>query len=157
MIHKGFLVLTAFFMLSASHVSYAELPVCGNRVINEVTKRVGCTVGDAKCWLTKGGMCTDYIQKMTTQPGKAIQLNNKVRPEDVRKGDIAQFFSRAHYAYVESVVKDKNGKPIAVNVSEYNYGACWVDQSTMVTDQYKTVNRRFGIPLGDVDGGFLRP
>ncbi len=87
----------------------------------------------------------------------AIRLNQRVRPEDVRKGDVAQFNSRVHYAYVESVVKDKNGKPVAVNISEYNYGTCWVDRETIVTDQYRKVNRRFGIPLSDVDGGFWRP
>jgi hypothetical protein len=102
-------------------------------------------------------MCTDYIQKRAGQPGKELRLNNKIRPEDVKKGDVAFFISRIHYAYVESVVKDKNGKPVAVNVSEYNYGDCWVDQSTIVTDKYKKVNKRFGIPLSDVDGGFLRP
>ncbi|TAL26144.1 MAG: hypothetical protein EPN94_03785 [Nitrospirae bacterium] len=84
-------------------------------------------------------------------------MNKKINPEDVKKGDVAFFISRIHYAYVESVVKDKNGKPVAVNVSEYNYGDCWVDQSTMVTDKYKKINKRFGIPLSDVDGGFLRP
>lgn len=151
-------ILTLLFLFVCSSVSYAfELPVCSNRVISEVTKRVGCTVGDSKCWLTKGGMCTDYIQKMIGQPGKAIQLNNRINPEDVKKGDVAQFLSRAHYAYVEKVIKDKNGKPVAVDLSEYNYGDCWVDQATMVTDKYKKVNRRFGIPLSKVDGGFLRP
>lgn len=159
MINKRVLVLLAVFMFAGSQVSYAELPVCSNRVINEVTKRIGCTVGDSKCWLSKGGFCTDYILKMIRrgQPGKEIRLNKKVRSEDVKKGDVALFISRIHYAYVESVVKDKKGKPIAVNVSEYNYGACWVDQPSMVTDQYKKVNKRYGISLSDVDGGFLRP
>ena len=157
MIHKRVLVLTAFFIFWSSHVCYAELPVCSNRIINEVTKRVGCTIGDSKCWLTKGGMCTDYIQKMAGQPGKELRLNKKIRPEDVKKGDVAFFISRIHYAYVEGVVKDRNGKPVAVNVSEYNYGDCWVDQATMVTEKYKKINKRFGIPLSDVDGGFLRP
>lgn len=147
----------AFFMLGASHVCYAELPVCDNRVIQEVTKRVGCTIGDSGCWLAKGGMCTDYIQKKAGQPAKAIQLNKRVSPENVRKGNVAQFNSFAHYAYVESVIKDKKGRPVAVNVSEYNHGACWVDQSTMVTDEYGKVTRRSGIPLSSVDGGFWSP
>ena len=149
-------MLAIFFMLTVSHVSYAELPVCSNRVISEVTKRIGCTVGDYNCWLSKGGMCTDYIQKMAGQPGKVLQLHYQVRPEDVRKGDVAQFTARSHYVYVDSVVKDKNGKPIAINVSEYNYGTCWVDRAAMVTDQYKQINRRSGILLRDVDGGFWR-
>lgn len=143
-------------MFWAANVCYAELPVCSNRIISEVTKRAGCTVGDSRCWLTKGGMCTDYIQRMVGH-GKPVRLNNRISPEDVRKGDVAQFNSRAHYAYVESVVKDNNGKPVAVNVSEYNYGGCWVDRATMVTDKYKKVSRRNGIPISKVDGCFLRP
>ncbi|MDA8241070.1 MAG: hypothetical protein M0Z67_11965 [Nitrospiraceae bacterium] len=159
MIIKRILAVLATVMLGTTQVCYAELPLCSNRIINEVTTRVGCTVGDSKCWLTKGGMCTDYIQKMISrgQPGKTLQLARQVRPEDVRKGDVAQFNARVHYAYVESVVRDKSGKPVAVNVSEYNYGACWVDRDTMVTNKYKKVNRRSGIPLSAVDGGFWRP
>ncbi len=158
MIYLQTLALLALLVCSGTQISYAfELPACSNRVINEVAKRVGCAVGDSKCWLSKGGMCTDYIQKMAGQPGKELRLNKKVGPEDVKKGDVAQFNARAHYAYVEGVVKDKNGKTVAVNVSEYNYGACWVDQATMVTDMYKKVNKRSGIPLSDVDGGFWRP
>lgn|SRR5574341_1318349 len=146
-----------FLFFGTSTVCYAELPVCSNRVISEVTKRAGCTIGDSRCWLTNGGMCTDYIQLMAGQAGKAVQLNKRVKPAEVRKGDVAQFNTRAHYAYVENVLKDKNSKPVAVDLSEYNYGTCWVDRSTMVTDNYKKVTRRFGIPLEDVDGGFWRP
>ncbi len=157
MIRKGALVLIFGFVLATSLVVYAaELPVCSNHLINEVTRRVGCTVGDANCWLTKGGMCTDYIQKKIAKSGKQIRLD-VIRPEEVRKGDVAQFISRAHYAYVENVIKDKNGNPVAVDVSEYNFGTCWVDQSTMVTDLYMKVNKRVHIPLSQVDGGFLRP
>jgi len=157
MIFKLVLVVSAFFILTASRLCYAYLPVCSNSVINAVTARVGCTVGDPKCWLSKGGFCYDYIQKMTMQrqSGKKYQLK-KIQSEDVKKGDVAQFNSQAHYAYVESVVRDKSGKAVAVNLSEYNYGACWVDESSMVTDKYKKVNRRSGLPLNNVDGGFLR-
>lgn len=133
-----------------------ELPVCSNRVINEVTKRSGCTVGDAKCWFANGGFCMDYVQKRTQSP-KQSQWQT-IRAEMVKKGDIAQFYSpRAHYAFVESVVRDKQGRPRAVNVSEYNYGTCWVDPDIMVTNTYKIVTRRTGIPISSVDGGFLRP
>jgi hypothetical protein len=93
---------------------------------------------------------------MSKQSQKQKQLQ-PITPENVRKGDVAQFLSRAHYSLVESVNKDKSGKPVAVNVSEYNYGSCWVDQDLMVTDKYKIVNKRVGIPLQSVDGGFLRP
>jgi len=153
------LVISVVFALAAGQMSYAdELPVCSNRVINEVTKRIGCTLGDQKCWLTHGGFCTDYVQKMTMnkKTGTTSQWN-PIQAEDVKRGDIAQFNSRAHYAYVESVVKDKNGKPVAINVSEYNYGTCWVDEELLLTEKYKIVSKRFNIPLNKVDGGFLRP
>lgn len=135
----------------------SELPVCSNRVINEVTSRVGCTVGDVNCWLTSGGFCTDYVEKKTRrgQSGKKVQLK-PVNASDVRKGDIAQFALRAHYSYVESVVKGKDGRPVAVNLSEYNFGTCMVDEQSMVTEKYKIVNRRSRVPINDIDGGFKR-
>ncbi len=150
-------VWLAMFVLLSANVCSAQLPTCSNRVIREVAKRAGCTIGDSRCWLSKGGMCTDYIQKMAGQADKPVQLKRQVSPEDVRKGDIAQFNSRAHFAYIEKVIKDKNGKPVAIDVSEYNYGTCWVDFSTMVTDNYKKVSKRLNIPLNKIDGGFLRP
>ena len=153
------LVLLILLVSGPAKVSRADdLPVCGNRVINEVTTRVGCTVGDARCWLSKGGFCTDYVEKKVRrgQRGKTIQLK-AIGSEDVKKGDIAQFASRAHFAYVESVITGKNGKPVAVNLSEYNYGTCLVDEQSMVTDKYKVINRRMAVPLSKVDGGFLRP
>ena len=159
MMYLQALILFMLLVGTGSKISSAsELPVCSNRVINEVTTRVVCTVGDTKCWLSKGGFCTDYVERMARrgQTGKAIQLK-PISSEEVKKGDVAQFNARAHVAYVESVVKGRNGKPVAVNVAEYNYGACWVDEETMVTDKYKVVNKRAGIPLGSVDGGFLRP
>lgn len=155
---QALLLLMLFVSVGAQSSSASDLTVCNNRVINEVTTRVGCTVGDSKCWLSSGGFCTDYVEKKSRrgQTGKPIQLR-KISSEDVKKGDVAQFVSRAHYAYVESVVKDKSGKPVAVNVSEYNYGVCMVDEQSMVTDKYKVINKRIKIPLSDVDGGFLRP
>ena len=152
-------VLLALYVCAGFQISYAEmLPVCSNRTIAEVTTRTGCTIGDSRCWLTKGGFCTDYVESKARRgrTGKARQFK-KIRLQEVKKGDIAQFNARAHVAYVEGVVTDKNGKPVAVNVSEYNYGVCWVDEETMVTDKYKVVNKRAGIPLGSVDGGFFRP
>lgn len=150
--------LMLFVLVWTGFSAAAELPVCSNRVINQVTARIGCTVGDARCWLTKGGFCTDYVEKKTMrgQSGPAPQLV-PVSSDKVKKGHIAQFLSRTHYAYVESVVRDGNGKPVAVNLSEYNYGTCWVDEESMVTDQYMAVNRRSGVAVSNVDGGFLRP
>lgn len=149
-----------FMLLSAgtSPVFADDLPVCSNRIINEVTRRAGCTLGDAKCWFRNGGFCTDYIQKRSgrTQLLKPAEWQ-PVNPDQVRPGDVAQFNSRAHYAYIESVVKDKQGRLAAVNVSEYNYGTCWVDTDFLVTNTYKSVTKRTNIPLNSVDGGFWRP
>jgi hypothetical protein len=133
------------------------LPVCSNRIINEVTKRVGCTVGDPKCWLSRGGFCTDYVQKKLLLDRSDRKVTwVPVQPGDVRKGDIAVYNSIPHYAYVERVVRDKQGKPVAVDVSEYNFGDCLVDEQVMVTDKYKKVNTRSAIPLNAIDGGFMR-
>ncbi len=134
------------------------LPVCSNRTIHAVVKRAGCTVGDARCWMRSGGFCVDYVQKRTrVGPSSNAMQMKSIEPEEVRKGDVAAFVARAHYAYVERVVRGADGKPVAVDVSEYNFGTCWVDREIMVTDQYKIVNKRSGIALRDVDGGFLRP
>jgi hypothetical protein len=156
---KKMVSFIAAFVCLGSHIACAELllPICSNRTINEVTKRIGCTVGDSKCWLSKGGFCTDYVQKKTN-PGRSGKGYTwmPVQPGDVKKGDIAVFNSLPHYAFVESVVRDKQGKPVAVDVSEYNFGTCLVDEQIMVTDKYKKVNMRSGIPLNVVDGGFIR-
>jgi hypothetical protein len=132
-----------------------DLPVCANRVINQVVKRVGCTVGDRGCWLRLGGFCTDYVEKRlgTERAAKATPI----APGEVRKGDVAVFASRAHMALVESVARDASGRPVAVDVAELNYGTCWVDGDALVTEKYGLVTRRRGVALRDVDGGFLRP
>ena len=153
----AFIALAVLVSGGVRTVSAEELPICSNRIINEVTQRVGCTVGDSKCWLTKGGFCTDYVQKMLhLDPSDRKVVWTPVPPGDVSTGDIAVFINRSHYAYVESVVRDKKGNPVAVNVSEYNFGTCLVDEQTMVTDKYRTVNKRSGISVIAVDGGFIR-
>jgi hypothetical protein len=134
-----------------------ELPVCRNRVINEVVKRAGCTVGDTRCWNRGGGFCMDYVERRTAGKGSAAPARRvEVKGEEVRSGDVAVFRSRAHYAFVERVIKGEDGRPVAVDLSEFNFGTCWVDEDAMITDQYKLLNRRLGVPLRDVDGGFLR-
>jgi hypothetical protein len=134
------------------------LPVCSNRVINQVVKRAGCTVGDTRCWYRSGGFCTDYVERKVAadRPGRALSLG-KIGLEEVDKGDVAVFVSRAHYAYVEGVLRDKAGRVVAVDVSEYNFGTCWVDKEAMVTEKYKAVNRRSRVAVTEVDGGFMRP
>lgn len=154
-----FISVSLFVVSLCIDASAGDLPVCSNRVINEVTKRSSCTVGDTKCWFAKGGFCTDYVQNRIASP-QSVKPDKwqQVNPEIVKKGDIAQFYSpRAHYAFVDSVVKDKQGKVTAINVSEYNYGSCWVDTDAFVTNTYKIVTRRTGIDVGSVDGGFWRP
>jgi hypothetical protein len=150
------LVAVAVAQGGGHSLNAGDLPVCSNRTINEVVKRSGCTVGDKRCWNTRGGFCTDYVENRIgkDRAAKAVRLS---RLEEVRRGDIAVFVARAHYAYVERVVEDKTGRPVAVDLSEFNYGDCWVDRDVMVTDKYKLVNRRAGVALRDVDGGFLRP
>jgi hypothetical protein len=136
----------------------AELPLCSNRIINEVTVRTGCAVGDTECWVSSGGFCTDYVAKMTRRGKTGSSPRLRVIPaSDVRKGDVAYFRSRVHMAYVERVARDGNGKPVAVDLSEYNYGKCLVDEQAQVTETYKIRTRRTAVPVKDVDGGFLRP
>lgn len=151
-------LLAVFAFVSAGICLGQSLPDCGGDAINEVTKRIGCTVGDAACWLSKGGYCTDYIEIKTPRPqsGKPPRWE-KISAGSVEKGDVAVFLSLSHYAYVESVTRDGGGRPISLDLSEYNYGGCWVDRSNMVTDKYKTVNKRYGVDPNIVDGGFLRP
>jgi hypothetical protein len=135
----------------------ADLPVCANRTINAAVERVGCTLGDSRCWSAAGGFCTDYVERwlQTRLAGQEARLV-RVGREEVRRGDVATFLARVHYAVVERVVFDREGRPAAVDLSEYNFGTCWVDEELMVTDQYLVVNRRSDVPLGAVDGGFLR-
>lgn len=150
------LALAIAALAAGGHEANAgNLPVCANRVINQVVKRVGCTLGDARCWARSAGFCNDWVERRL---GK--ERTSKAKPIEagaVQRGDVAVFASRAHYAYVERVVRDAGGRPVAVDLSEYNFGTCWVDAESMVTEKYKVVNRRRGVPLSEVDGGFLRP
>jgi hypothetical protein len=149
--------LLAVSATAAPRLGAGTLPVCSNRVIVEVVKRVGCTLGDVRCWNTRGGFCNDYVEERirAERPVEAFDMG-PVAPGQVAKGDVAVFLARAHYAYVEAVVRDRSGRAVAVDVAEYNYGTCWVDKNAMVTEKYKLLNRRVAVPIQDVDGGFLR-
>ncbi len=150
------LALTLATAASGGHArSAGDLPVCSNRVVNQVVKRVGCTVGDTRCWLRSGGFCTDYVERRLGK-GRAAQAT-RIQPDEVRVGDLAVFASRAHMALVEAVIRDGRGRPVAVDVAESNYGTCWVDGDALVTEKYGLVNRRRSVALRDVDGGFSRP
>jgi hypothetical protein len=135
-----------------------QLPPCGNALINRVVKRVGCTLGDSRCWIRSRGFCGDHVEAkvLAAHPGVKLQLSD-IGAEEVRDGDVAVFAARVHYAYVERVIRDGAGRPVAVDLSEVNFGACWVDPQLLVTDQYQVVSRRAGVPVSSVDGGFLRP
>ena len=99
----------------------------------------------------------DYVEQRLRQgkPAKKLQLK-PVAVSQVKKGDVAVFVSRAHYAYVENVVRNAAGVPVAVDLAEYNFGKCLVDEQVMVTDTYLKETKRQGVPLSMVDGGFLR-
>lgn len=117
-----------------------------------------CKQGDCACWIKAGGYCTAYIKLKTgkSQSGDANKWKSNIKSSDVKKGDVAIFKSKTHVAYVESVNKDKKGKPTSVKVSEYNYGPKWVDESCLVTDKFGIVSTRT-VDISSVDGGFWRP
>jgi hypothetical protein len=142
---------------SGHELNAGNLPICANAVINRVVKRVGCTLGDTKCWGRIGGFCGDHVEAKITAatPGQKLQLTG-IPVEALRPGDVAVFASRAHYAYVEGVARDKAGRVVSVDLSEFNFGTCWVDKEILVTDQFKQMGRRRGVAVRDVDGGFLR-
>lgn len=139
------------------HPGVARLPICSNRTINEVVKRAGCTLGDARCWRNAGGHCMDHVDARMRARGIPDDAPlESIQPGDVAPGDVAVFAARAHYAHVDRVIRDPAGRAVAVDVSEFNFGTCWIDRSVLVTDRYGVVSRRAGVPLGSVDGGFLR-
>jgi hypothetical protein len=152
------IALAALVVGGPTQSSWAGLPVCGNRTIREAAKRTGCALGDRRCWLRAGGYCTDHVERKirAAEPARPVEVVS-VTPDEVRKGDVAFFLARTHYAYVERVVADGKGRPVAVDLSEFNLGVCWVDEELGVTDRYKVLGRRARVPLRDVDGGFLRP
>lgn len=155
------LLATLVVTAGAGHATDAgNLPHCANRVIAEVVKRARCTVGDTRCWTRSGGFCTDWVEKraaaVTKRPVKDLRLV-QVAAELVAKGDLAVFAARAHTAFVERVARDPQGRAVAVDLSEYNFGTCWVDPGAMATEKYGVVGRRLGVPLAEVDGGFQRP
>jgi hypothetical protein len=134
-----------------------DLPVCSNKKIVTTVRRVGCTLGDGRCWSKARGFCDDYVEARLAAEGAPTPRGFvRIPLEDVRAGDVAVFKARAHYAYVEGVRKDERGRPVAVSVAEYNFGTCWIDRDLLVTDRYRLESRRTTVPVQQVDGGFLR-
>ncbi len=147
----------ALALAGSAPAGSASLPVCANRTIREVARRTGCALGDLRCWASSHGYCDDWVERRLLEgapPGR-LELA-PIAAAEVRRGDVALFAGRGHYAFVERVLTDRAGRPVAVDLSEYNYGTCWVDPDLLVTDQFKVVHRRPRVPLSAVDGGFLR-
>lgn len=143
--------------LGGRHDNAGILPACSNRTMDAVARRAGCALGATRCWATRGGFCGDHVQRKLARDGAATPLQLAGVPaEAVRAGDVAIFAARAHMAYVERVVRDRSGRPISVDVSEYNFGTCWIDEGLMVTDRYGVESRRRAVPIAQVDGGFMR-
>lgn len=133
------------------------LPHCANRAIHEVARRAGCALGDDRCWLRGGGFCTDYVERRVLALTGAARVELASVPvEELAPGDVAVFAGRAHYAMVERVLRGPDGRPMAMDLAEFNFGSCWVDEALMVTDAYGVLGRRRGVPVGLADGGFLR-
>lgn len=157
MITWGMILAAALAAESGRGVGVLDLPHCSNRVVNEVVRRAGCTLGDMACWSRSGGYCTDYVERRLLAAAQVPRLELVPVPaEQVRAGDVAVFTARAHYALVERAVRDASGRIISVDVAEHNFGTCWVDRDLMITDHYKTLGRRRAIPVTAADGGFLR-
>jgi hypothetical protein len=154
---RTFLAALAALAALGSSARAEDLPFCTNRTAREVARRAGCTLADEQCWLSAGGFCTDWIEKRIREREKRTVRLVSVAPQEVAEGDVAVFVDRSHYAWVERVRRDAKGRPVAVDLSEYNFGTCWVDDDLLVTDRYGILHRRAAVPLAAVDGGFLRP
>jgi hypothetical protein len=146
--------------VSARTVHQADsgvLPHCSNRTINEVVRRSGCTLGDDRCWNRSKGFCTDFVEQrlLAATPSPRLELRS-IALDELQPGDVAVFAGRAHYAIVERVTRDPNGRPVSIDLAEFNNGRCWVDKDAMVTDTYGVLGRRTSVPVDAADGGFMR-
>lgn len=106
------------------------------------------------------GYCTDYIEFVTGKRqlgnGKDWKGNissSEVLPHDVAIFDVGTF---GHVARIDSVNRDGNGKPISVNLSEWNYGSVLVNASCGVTDKFRITTYRVNVPLSSISR-FWRP
>jgi len=132
---------------------------------------------DCSCedWIDKGGYCVDYIKsRIPAFPVpysiQAIKSLHNEEVHDIRKGDVALFTvsNYWHTAFVEKVHFDRWGNPLAIDVTEMNYGepptyeeftARWGRVSPQewqralccgVTKDYGRSEARAGIPIGSV-------
>lgn len=132
----------------------------------------GCDCDD---WVNKGGYCVDYVKSRIPEfpypEGHAeIEALKNRETSGVAEGDAAIFdLGRYwHVAYVEKVHLDNQGKPVAIDVRETNFGkplswndyaSAWSPKSESewkralccgVTDRYGQVSIRKNIPLTEV-------
>lgn len=89
-----------------------------------------CYAASCSCedWMEKGGYCVDYIKTHIPSfpiPTKEdmVELKNTA-VDNVTEGDVAVFTVKNywHVAYVERVHRDPQGEPVALDLSEMNYG-----------------------------------
>jgi surface antigen len=98
------------------------------------------------------GYCTDYIKKMTgnSQPGDAKNWVSNISPSEVLPCDTAIFTNVGnfgHVAFVDAVSRDGDGRPISVNLSEWNYGSIFQDESCGVTNKFGITTVRTNIAV----------
>lgn len=126
-------------------------------------------------WVMKGGYCVDYINSKI--PVFPVSLNKEdmvglknTDISDVTEGDVAIFTVKNywHVAYVEKVLRNQQGVPTAIDVSEMNFGdelsfdefkSKWRSKSQAewnralccgITDNYDEVSLRRNVPLNTV-------
>jgi surface antigen len=94
------------------------------------------------------GYCVDYIKNRVgkKQSGDAATWSGNIDPKSVQPGDVAIFNSPApygHVAVVERVIYERNtDRPYQVEISEWNWGAQWVDKDCAVTNMFAKQSRR---------------
>jgi len=124
--------------------------------------------------MEKGGYCVDYIKTRIASfpvPTKEDMVDLKnTSVDNVTEGDVAVFTVKNywHVAYVERVHRDQQGDPVALDLSEMNFGAemtlaefkaRWKSQSEAewsraaccgVTDRFNEVSYRKNVEIGTV-------
>ncbi len=108
------------------------------------------------------GYCTDYItQRMGRRPSgdpRTWPLNRDL--SKIREGVavvFAELTSSGHVAYVERVIRDTKGIPVALEVSEMNYARGirpGTPPSCLVTNNFGVVTRRTFRIAGSGASGF---
>ena len=96
---------------------------------------------DCQRWIEQKGYSTDYIEQKLgkRQPGLAGSWRGNVTLAEVAPGDVALIrFSTPgalHAALVERVRRNDAGQPVALQVSEWNWGKI-VEPRCLVTENF---------------------